>query len=236
MKFDFIDRTDFSAKDEDCSLLYKLNKFLADKLGKESTKVECCKNLLQELYEQGKVITSYRDKMLVERSIILNDYANKNPEKGTMYYVYSKRSKDDSVYNLCICGSDNANKVISVKCEELPEDIQIGCVLRCGDDGYFVDRKATEFVSDKIEEMIQRLLIEQEQELTTRRIEGNIYEVVEASGKIVTLMNITKNDGECFEDVVSMIDCSDCLNPGTRLQYENNVYKNIQLNQKDFSN
>ena len=227
LKFDFMDRVDFSAKDEDCGLLDKLKNFLADKLHSNAHEEESEKNLLQVIYEQGKLTTSYRDKMLVERASILNNYANITLGEGTMYYAYSKRSKDDSVYNLYICGSDNANKVISVKCEELPKDVQIGCVLRCGDDGYFVDSKATEFIFDEVEKIVKRLLVEQEQELATKRIEGNIYEIVEASGKIVTLMNITKNDGECFEDVMSMIDCSDCLNSGTQLQYENNVYQKI---------
>lgn len=227
LKFDFMDKIGFSAKDEDNSLLDKLNRFLADKFHNNKSNEKSDKNLLQELDEQGKVITSYRDRMLVERSNILNEYADANFESGTMYYVYAKHSKDDDVYNLCICGKDSANKVISLKSEELPKDVQIGCVLRCGNDKFFVDSQATEFVSNTIEEMIDKLLEEQKQELTTKRIEGDIYEVVETSGKIVTLMNITKNDGECFEDVMSMIDCSDYLNSGTQLQYENNVYQKI---------
>lgn len=181
-------------------------------------------SLLQEVQDANKVTTTYRDKMLIERSNILNDYAKATFEKGTMYFVYSKNSSKDNAYNLCICENGMNSKVITVEEFQLPKNAGVDSILRLDNGKYILDERATEDIYSQMSVMTQRLLDEQTNELVQRRIEGNVYEVVEVSGDMVSIMNTTKNDGYCFEEICISNDVLSELCAGDSIQYLNGQY------------
>lgn len=189
------------------------------------------KTLIQELLEQNKITTSYRDKMHVERSKILYEYAEQTADKGTMYYIYNKDNNEIDTYHLCMCDKENSRKVIKVKIDELPEGAGVDSVLRMKDGEYVLDEVGTNRVNEKIEKMVQQLLEEQTQKMKEYRIENHLYEVVEASNKIVTLIDITidKNNGECFEEIINSEQSFQNAKEGDVFQYIEDKY--IKLNE-----
>ena len=184
------------------------------------------KSLIQELLEQNKITTSYRDKMHVERSHILYDYAQATADKGTMYYIYNKDSDEIDTYHLCVCDKENSRKVIEVKTRDLPEGAGVDSVLRIKDGEYVLDHIATNEVYVKMEKMVQQLLEEQIQKMKEHRIENHLYEVVEASSKTVTLIDITidKNNGECFEELINSKQSFQNAKEGDIFQYIDGKY------------
>jgi len=161
-------------------------------------------SLIQELLEQNKLTTIYRDKMHIKRSQILNDYAEQTADKGAMYYIYNKDDAETDSYHLCICDKENSHKVIEIQGSDIPEGAGVDSVLRMENGEYVLDKVATNKIYEKMERMVQQLLEEQTQKMEEYRIEGHSYEVVEASSKKIWLIDITKdkNNGECFEELV----------------------------------
>ena len=184
------------------------------------------KSLIQELLEQNKITTSYRDKMHVERSKILYEYAEQTADKGTMYYIYNKDNNEIDTYHLCVCDKENSRKVIEVKTRDLPEGAGVDSVLRIKDGEYVLDHIATNEVYVKMEKMVQQLLEEQIQKMKEHRIENHLYEVVEASSKTVTLIDITidKNNGECFEKLINSKQSFQNAKEGDIFQYIDGKY------------
>lgn len=227
MDLNFFNKLNDATKDNNGiqGLIEDLGEFLENKFAGNKELERKGISLIQEMQEQGKVTTTYRDKMLVERSNILNEYAKGTSDKGTMYFVYSKNSAKANVYNLCICEDGMSNKVISVEESELPNGAGVDSVLRLENGKYVLDEKATEHIFNEMHTMVQKLLEEQTLELSRKRVEGNIYEIVEISGDTAWLMNTTKNDGDCFEEISISKDVLDGLNAGDLIQYVNGEYK-----------
>lgn len=174
---------------------------------------------------QRKLTTSCRDKMLLERSNILNDYAKETSDRGTMYFVYSKSSSKCDSYNLCVCKDGMNHEVICVEKSKLPMDAGVDSVLRCSNGEYILDEDATRYILSKINKVTQKLLEEQTLELNKYRVDGNLYEVVEVSDDRVWLMNRDKNDGECFEEIDISKETLDNISAGDLVQYTGGEYR-----------
>ena len=172
-----------------------------------------------------KIITKYRDKFLVERHNILIEYAEKTKEQGTMYFIYDKNTKNDLIYNATICEKGKSHQVIQLNKNELPKEAEINTVLRKSQNGYDFDKTATEKIKNELDKLLNKLLKEQEKELQQKRIEGHIYEFVEKSQNIVTLIDITKNDGRCFEDTEFPKEYLEKAKEGEKYQFINGKYK-----------
>lgn len=213
------------------NFIKELNEFIEDKFVKNDIQNTTRKkqSLIQELLEQNKLTTSYRDQMHVERSHILNNYAEKSKDKGSMYYIYNKDNDEKDTYHLCICDKENSHNVIKVQGKELPEGAGVESVLRIEKGEYILDKIGTNKVNEEIEKMVQQLLEEQKQKMEEFRVEGHLYEVVEISSKEVVLIDITndKNNGECFEELVSKQNFQN-VKEGDILKYINGEYINME--------
>lgn len=191
-------------------------------------------SLIQELLEQNKLTTRYRDKMNVERCHILNDYAEQTATKGAMYYIYNKDDDEVDIFHLCICDKENSRKIIKVKGSDLPEEAGVDSVLRMENGKYILDKVATNKVYEKMEEMVQQLLEEQNQKMEEYRIEGHSYKFVENSGDSIWLRDITidKNTGECFEELVFTKETFENAKQGEIFQYQNGEYIRCRYERK----
>jgi len=127
-------------------------------------------------------------------------------KEETLYFVYGKNSRKDDVYNACVCEEEEIYKVVQIEESKLPEGTGIDSVLKVENDEFVLDKNATEAVREKMAKIEERLLEEQERELQQRRVDGHLYEVVEKTGETVWLMDVTINDGECFEEVETLED------------------------------
>ena len=182
-------------------------------------------SLLQKIQNQTPLTTSYRDKMHLERNNILNSYAKDTKEKGTMYYIYSQSSKNVNQYNLCICEEGKSHDIIEVNESNLPANAGVDCVLRIKNGEYILDTKATKEIEKEVEAMVNKLVIQQEKELTEKRKENHLYEVIEKAGDRVWLMDKSDNTGECFEEIIFTKENLEALVEGEIIKYENGKYK-----------
>lgn len=184
-------------------------------------------SILEQVQSNQKVTVMYRDKMYIERNKILNNYAKENLDNGTMYYIYNKDLETDT-YNLCMCEENKSNVVIEANKEELPEGVSVDTALIQENGKYIVDTRATFIIRKQIQEMVNKLLKEQEKYLQSNRLEGHIYEVGEIESDRVWLYDLTKNSVngiEAFEEINFPLELINKVTEGTKVIYKNGNYK-----------
>lgn len=187
-------------------------------------------NLLSDdltLYDK-KIITKFRDEMLKARNSILQNYADNTKEKGEMYYIYNTNENKKNSYNLCSCRAEKSHEVITKQIEELPEDANLGSVLRKQNDKFVVDTEATKIIEKEINMMIQEKIEEQNQYLDSRRIDGHIYEVGEKYSGRIWLYDLNNSVGEGIEGIEEIefpIDLYENAKEGDRFVYKDGEYQ-----------
>ena len=162
--------------------------------------------------------------MLIERSNILNNYAKETMDKGEMYYIYSKNSKMEDGYNLCICEEEKSHIVIEKSIENLPNEATIGSVLRKNETSYILDEEATNKIAEEINNMKDRLLNEQKEFLESKRVEGHVYEMSENDGDRAWLFDITIDSNEGIEEIDFPIELLNISKEGDLFIYKNGEY------------
>lgn len=186
-------------------------------------------SLLQKIQDEKRVTVSYIDKMNIERSNILNNYAKETSENGVMYYIYSKSSKED-MYNLCICEEEKRHEIIQVKENDLPNGAGVDSVLRIKNEKYILDIDATENILKQMQKMIDELLEEQLQMLNQNRMEGHSYEIIEVSGDRVWLKDTSSNSAKTFEEIDFSKEDLVNATEGAIFKYMNGKYHYISEN------
>ena len=184
-------------------------------------------SILDRVQNSEKITVLYRDKMNIERNKILNNYVKENQDKGDLYYIYNKVQDTDN-YLLSICEENKSNIVIELNEDELPKGISVDTVLRKENGKYIVDTRATFIIRKQIQEMVNKLLKEQEKYLQSNRLEGHIYEVGEVESDRVWLYDITKdavNGIEAFEEIEFPLELINKVTEGTKVIYRNGKYE-----------
>ena len=195
-----------------------LNNLNSNKLNSEDLKIN-----------GKKVISKYRDEILLERANILQDYAKNTKEEGEMYYIYSNSDQKGN-YNLSICDSERSHEVITKSAEELPNGAEVGSILRKKEEKFILDNKATEIIEKEINSMIQEKLREQEEYLDSKRIEGHIYEVGEKGSGTIWLYDTT-NAGkgmEGIEEIEFPKDLYEIAQEGNSFIYKDGEYQKYE--------
>lgn len=181
--------------------------------------------LVNTTHNVNKIITKYRDQMLIERANILEKYAKQTLNKGEMYYIYSKNSKMTNGYNLCICEEGKSHTVVKTDRSNLPNGAKIGSVLRKSEEGYTLDEEATKEIAKEIDNMKSKLLKEQMEFLESKRIEGHIYEMSENNGDIACLFDITNGNNEEIEEIDFPMELLKDSKEGDLFTYKNGEYQ-----------
>ena len=197
-------------------------KEISNYIEKEDLKVD--RNMLEEVQEENKLISKFRDEMLLERIDILNNFAKETAEKGNMYFIYDKNSMDENKYNMCLCNENDIYKVIEVDKNKLPEGTVLNSAIRENNGQYVLDKESTENLSIKINEMIEKLLEKQEKYLQEYRIEGHIYKVDEKEEDRLWLVDVTKNSNEAIEEINIPEEVLNNISEGDKLKFEDGKY------------
>lgn len=182
-----------------------------------------------ELYNK-KIISKYKDEMLIERSNILQNYAKNTKKEGEMYYIYNTSTNDNKSYNLCVYSNDRSNGIITKKVEELPQGATLGSVLRKQKENFVLDIEGTKNVGKEINNMIKEKIEEQEKYLESKRIEGHHYEVGEKNSGRIWLYDLNNkvNGGiEGFEEIDFPENLYEIAKSGERFIYQNGEYKKL---------
>lgn len=215
------------------NFINELSKYLENNLtnsNKISNNDSCFNDLhLDDLILYGEKVTArYRDKMITERTEILQKYSENTKEKGEMYYIYDVNSSDNKSFNLCICEEGKSHEVITKSKEELPEGATLGSVLRKKDTGFVLDYEGTNNVGKEINTMIKEKIEEQYKYLDSKRVEGHTYEVGEKySGRIwlYDLDNVQGGGIEGIEEIEFPKDLYKEAKEGDLFIYQNGKYE-----------
>ena len=167
---------------------------------------------------QEKLTIENRDKFLLKRLEVLNEFTKDNAKNDAMYYIYDKSEKK---YNACICEDGKSHNVIQIEENNLPEEVQIGTCLTIQDGQYVVDQIATDLLNNRLTDLILELLEKQNNELEKHRIEGHEYKVIQNDGKRLWLEDVKTNtifEESEFEDIEE-------AEIGMIYKYENDEYK-----------
>ncbi len=178
------------------------------------------------LYDE-KIIKKFRDEMLIQRSNILQNYAQNTIESGDMFYIYDKATNKANAYNLCTFSPNKGNKIVTKTIQELPIGSNLGSVLRKQEEKFILDEEATKNVANEINNMIKEKIEEQNKYLNSKRIEGHIYEVGEKYlGRIwlYDLNNISGGGIEGIEEIKFPKDLYETAKQGDLFEYKNGEY------------
>lgn len=175
--------------------------------------------------QEEKMLTTYRDKMNLERNNILNNYAKQTSNKGQMYYIYSKNSKTQDAYNICICEEGKSHNVIEINKHDLPYDAEVGTILRKKEQNYTIDTESTKEISEELSKLKTKILQEQEIYLLSQRKEGHVYELSEKSDDRAWLFDITENRDEALEEIEFPKELLETAKEGDKFRYINAKYE-----------
>ena len=198
-------------------------KELSNYIEKDELKVN--RNMLEEVQQENKLISKFRDEMLLERIEILNNYAKETADQGNMYFIYDKNSMDENKYNMCLCNENDIYKVIEENKNNLPKKTALNSVLREKNGQYILDRESTDNLAIRIDEMINRLLKKQEEYLQAYRVEGHIYKIDEKETDRAWLVDITNNSNEAIEEINIPEEVLNNISEGDKLKFENGKYQ-----------
>ena len=170
---------------------------------------------IQNFTKELEIISEYKDKMLINRNMILQELNN-----NEMYYIYDKKGSD---YLATICEKGKSHEIIRIPERDVKSNVKIDSVLRKTNDKFELDEETTRLVKNKMEEMFKKILEEQNKMMESRRIDGHIYEYVEGSKNSVWLMDNNLNNGEVFEEIQQEVfkDAQE----GDLFEYINGEYK-----------
>lgn len=179
--------------------------------------------MIEKMLNGRKLTTKYRDEINIQRHDIISNYSKRESGQEELYYVYSKSS--DNTYGIVTHKDGKSGPDMWIKENELPAGAGVDSVLREKSGKYVLDEVATEELQSEIAQMIDKLLAQQDKELKEQRVEGHFYEFVEKSGDTVLLIDTTKNDGNCFEEIDFPSDALNTATEGSTFQYINGEYK-----------
>ena len=187
-------------------------------------------NLLSDDLEidNKKIISKYKDEMLLERTNILQDYASKTKNKGEMYYIYNINTEEKNTYNLCICQPGKSHKVITKKIGDLPEGAGLGSVLRKQGEDFILNKEDTQAVESQINNMIKEKIKEQDEYLDSKRIDGNIYEADEKYSGRIWLYDLNYKASEGVEEIEFPKNLYETAKKGDKFIYKNGEYQKYE--------
>ena len=190
-------------------------------------------NLLVDNLEinNKKIISKFRNEMLVERANILQNYSQNKKNEGEILYIYNINSNEKDKYNLCNCNQDKSYEVITKKIEELPKDSNLGSIIIKQGEKLILDSEGTKIVTQKINNMIKEKIQEQDKYLDSKRIEGHIYEADEKYLGRILLYDLNNTEGggrEEIEEIEFPNNLYETAKKGDLFIYKNGTYQKYE--------
>ena len=196
---------------------------LINKTGK-SRIVEGFLDEFEEYLENKKetnLTAEYRDKISIAEEKILENYASRTSDLGTMLKVYNKTG---DIYLATICEESRSHEIIKIHEKDIPDFTKIDSILREKNGRYELDEEATEKISFEVKEKREELIKEQEEVMNSRRQDGHIYEFVEYSGNSIFLIDNTLESNMAFEELKYDRNVFDGAHEGDLFQYIDGKY------------
>lgn len=215
----------------------KENKFVQNFISELSNCLENNSNTLSNNYSfhnllsddltiyNNKIISKYKNEMLIERNNILQNYAKNTKGQGDMFYIYNINENNSYILSNC---SSNSSEVITMEIEDLPKSSNLGSILRKQGDKFELDSETTQLANNEIDLMIKEKIDEQSEYLDSVRIDGHTYEVNEKYSGRIWLYDLDNNVSsrlEGIEEVNFPINLYETAKEGDLFIYKNGEYQ-----------
>lgn len=176
--------------------------------------------ILDRIEKEKNVSLVSKNKIRNQKQEILKNYAEETKNEDELYFVTAKRN-EEGIYRVEKY-SGNDIKVIDL---QLPKDTLLNSVMREKDGEYVLDQSATDYITDKLENMLNKVLEEQARELEDYRKQGHLYLVTEDTNGRIYLSDQTEKRGFEIEEVDFPNELRSKVSEGTMLKYENGSYQ-----------
>lgn len=176
--------------------------------------------ILDRIEKERNVSLISKNKMRNQKQEILKCYAERTQSEGDLYFVTKKRNEE---------GTYRVEKYNGISMEVLnlqfSKDVLSDSIMREKDGQYVLDEKATKYVAEEIESMVEQILEEQASELKDYRREGHLYLVTEDTNGRIYLSDQTENRGYEIEEVDFPKGLKKDVSEGTILKYAGGTYQ-----------
>lgn len=199
-----------------------INQFLKD-LSNYLENINNELGIIEQVKDEKNISEISENKMLNEQNKILKNYANKTKEEGALYFISSK-SKSDNKYTV-FKYENNKESTIKIEQNKMPENIVVNSILRKHNDKYILDNKATEVIKNEIEQMVNKVIENQDKKLEDFRQENHLYLVEEDRNNRIYLKDLTIKSDYVLEEVNFPKTLLDKAAEGTIFKYEKGEYK-----------
>ena len=154
---------------------------------------------------------------------ILLDYSSKTIKDGDLYYIVEYLKEEDSYVVYKYDGKEDS--VLKIKKEELPNEASVNTALRIKEGSYIIDETATIELKEKVTNMANELLEEQNKLLEGYRKEGHLYKVSENINGSVFIYDITDDPKIEIEEVDFPEELKEIAHEGTVFEYIDGKYR-----------
>lgn len=176
--------------------------------------------ILEQVQLKNKVSIISQNKMLKMQDKILKQYANKI-SNNTIYFVYNK-SKTDNYIIFKYQG--NKETTLQVKKQEIPIEAKVNSILIKENEKYVLDNQGSKYVKNKVSEMANKILKQQNQNLNEFRKEGHLYMVEEDRDNRIYLLDLSDKSSCVLEEVDFPQELIKKATEGSVFKYEKGKY------------
>ena len=201
----------------------KVQNFLNELKNTIENTEEADMGILEKIQSENKISIGTKNQMELKMDEILKQYAKETAEKGDLYFIVEK-TKAENTYTTYKYELDD-DSVLKIQEDELPQGATVNTVLRKTDEKYIIDEEATRELENRITNVMQELINEQNRLLKEYRKEGHLYRVSENINNCIFLWDITDKPKMEIEEVDFPEDLLEKATEGAIFEYLDGTYK-----------
>lgn len=191
------------------------------------------KPIIEELLESKNLTTGNKNLIAKNEKEVVLEFANENFENDIMYFVRdskkvhwrnNKREFDDSKFAVLKVENGKIEE-IGIDKKDMPSNIGINSVFSSEKGKYILKAVDTEELREKLTNMVEHVVDEQNISLEDHRKEGHLYLVTEEVGNNRFLWDLTDRPKKEFEEVDIPKELLNQAVEGIVLKYNNGSYE-----------
>lgn len=182
-------------------------------------------DIVTQITSNNKLSIASENELNKARTEILQEYANKTKDQGSLYFIYNK-VKEENNYRVWEINNDTIIKK-EIDKNNLPAEAIVNSALRINNNQFVLDEEATKYISEKIRNRANVIIENQNKKIEEYKKEGHTYLVTEDINGRVFLWDSTDKPKYEIEDVNFPEDLKNIAKEGNSFRYQNGTYVHI---------
>lgn len=189
--------------------------------------------IIENLIAKNNLTTGNENSIRLKENDIILKYAENKFSNNSMcfvrdskktYWLNNQEHYNNDVYHVLKVQNGKIEEM-EINKKEMPKDIGVNDVFRIENDKYMIDDIATKELQEKITNMANEIINQQNMNLDNYRKEGHLYMVTEELGNNRFLKDLTDSTNPEFEEVNIPKDLLNKATEGMVLEYTNGKYE-----------